>query len=311
MKKKEIIYGCMNMGGSWTTSPLSNEDLLNAEKALFAALESGITRFDHADIYCKGKSEAVFGQILKRHPELRSKIHIQSKAGIQLHQGLRESNTYNFSRAYINETVDEIVNRLNIEYLDMFLFHRPDPLTSPEEFAEISENLILTGKVKSIGVSNMPPSLIHLFNSCSKHQIVANQIRFSLNRSEYLNEMTDYGKVSTFDSGLFAASFTDKFEVQAWGPLDNGLFLKSENSSDLPLNVSQTNRLLKELSEKYNTNHSAILLAWIFKLPYNLVPIIGTTKPERIKDCTDSLNIDLSREDWYNLWISARCEKLQ
>jgi predicted oxidoreductase len=311
MKQRSLLYGCMGIGGSWDTSPISTEDLLNAEKTVFAAIESGITRFDHADIYTLGKSEEVFGRVLEMHPGMRETIQIQSKASIEYHKGVNQSNTYNFSKAYIISKIEEILKRLGTDYLDMFLFHRPDPLISASEFAEITESLIASGKVKAIGVSNMAPSGIRLFNTFCTNKIMANQIQFSLNHTLLLNEITEYNNFTVVDSGLFADAAIDRYEIQAWGPLDKGLFTDIENKSDLPEYVLETNKLIRELSEKYKSNPSAILLAWIYSLPYDITPVIGTTNPKRIKDCTESLSIELDRDDWYNLWISARNQKLQ
>lgn len=301
----------MGLGGTWNNSPLSKADVLNAERAVFTAFESGITRFDHADIYCLGKSEEVFGKILKMHPDFRTEIQVQSKAGIEYHKGINASNTYNFSKTYILQSTDEILKRLQIEYLDMFLFHRPDPLIYPEELADTIDFLINSGKVKSIGVSNMSPSMLHFINQCSRYSIMANQIQFSLNHSGLLNEIVEFNAESIQESGLFAQSHLEQFEIQAWSPLNKGIYSEAQHNNDLPEYYNEPVKLMSELAEKYKTNISAIQLAWILKLPFNITPIIGTTKPDRIKDCTESLTINLDRDDWYNLWILARNQKLK
>ncbi len=301
----------MNLGGTWNNNPISNEDLKMAERAVFAAIESGINRFDHADIYCRGKSEEVFGKILKNNSQLRSKIKLQSKAGIELHKATKGSNRYNFSKDYIIGCIENSLRKLNTEYLDCFLFHRPDPLFTLEELVNTMDILYRSGKIHSFGVSNMSPSMVKFINSNGKYLISANQIQFSLNHCGLLNEMIEYNNDSYSDSSIFINSHILSYEIQAWSPLDKGLYMTLDPAHDQDSKIYNTTLMINELSEKYDSNPSAILLAWIFKLPYPITPVIGTTKPERIKDCTDALRVDLSQEDWYNLWISARGKKLK
>jgi len=145
----------MGLGGDWNTNPLTNDDIRIAGKAVEAALESGITIFDHADIYTMGKAEVVFGKLLYKNPSLRANIVLQSKAGICHHKGADKSNYYDLSKEYLLQQVDAILQRLQTDYLDIFLLHRPDPLLNPEEIGDAFATLKKAGKVKSFGVSNM------------------------------------------------------------------------------------------------------------------------------------------------------------
>ena len=149
-----LVFGCMSLGGGWNVNPLSQEDIRQAHQVIDAALEAGITLFDHADIYTHGKAEQAFGEVLKQRPELKQHISLQSKCGIRF-ASTNEPQRYDFSRQWITNSVDGILKRLQIEQLDVLLLHRPDPLMQVEEVAETFNQLQQSGKVKHFGVSNM------------------------------------------------------------------------------------------------------------------------------------------------------------
>ncbi|MDH5368156.1 MAG: aldo/keto reductase [Cyclobacteriaceae bacterium] len=309
-KNTDLIYGCMGLGGEWNDSPIRKEDITHAEKALSTAIDSGITSFDHADIYTDGKAETVFGMFLKNNPGIREKIKIQSKAGILLRADTSGSSIFNNSKDYITQQVEIIMKRLQVDYLDSLLIHRPDPLTTNEELAETLTYLIDQGYTKKVGVSNMEMSKINALQKHLSTPIFANQIQFGLGHSHLVsntvlfntNRITDHSL-----SGLYEYAQNKDFEIQAWGAFDRGLYLNNESTDE---SVIKTNRLLVELAKKYDTAPITIQLAWLQYIPITLRPIIGTTNPERIRQCADSSTIELSREDWYSLWISALGEKL-
>jgi len=307
-KSRHIIYGCMGLGGAWDQQPISDMHISMARKAIHAALESGITVFDHADIYTLGKAEKVFGIILKENPGLRDLIKIQSKAGISL--GAADGyNTYNSSKEYLIARIRQSLKNLNTEYLDLFLIHRPDPLMDPEEVAETFDFLKQEGLVRRFGVSNMSSAQIQMLQHFCDMPISANQIQFSLKHSAMIDEGISFNiNDSKYNqvANLLSYSKLHNIELQAWGALDNGYYLSANgnNAGD------QVKSLLKKLSQKYNTNPAAILLAWILKLPYSIRPIIGSTNPERITLATHAVEINLSREDWYLIFITVRGKKL-
>jgi len=123
-QRKSLIFGCMGLGGSWDAAPITKKDQIKAFDVINTALESDINFFDHADIYTFGKAEIVFGMFLKEHNNLRESIKIQSKAGIQLHEGALKSNRYNSSKNYVINQVEGILKRLQIDYLDIFLDYK-------------------------------------------------------------------------------------------------------------------------------------------------------------------------------------------
>lgn len=309
MYDRKLIYGCMGLGGSWDSSPLSTKDQKKADSIIEMALSAGITHFDHADIYTFGKAEQAFGNFLRNNSSIREKLFIQSKTGIVLHAGPLQSSTYNLSRNYINSQVDKILNRLSTDYLDALLLHRPDPLTSMEELAETLRILKESGKVKSFGVSNMSTSQIQLLQSYLNEPLTTNQIELSLSHSNLLDlEVWVNREESPKEAGLgdlLAYSQKHNLSLQAYSPLAQGRYSKISSFED-----NETVNLIEELAEKYKTTSTGILLAWLWKIPANIHPVIGTTNLNRIQESVDAMKVDLTREDWYALWIIAKGVKL-
>ena len=312
MVKKELIYGCMGLGGSWDNSPPNADDFRLAEKAVEAALEAGITYFDHADIYTLGNAETVFGELLKNNSSLRTKIILQSKAGICLHEGVLNSSIYDSSGTYLTQQVEAILKRLHTDYLDVFMLHRPDALMNPKEVGATFNALKKAGKVKRFGVSNMSVSQIQAIQKYCDEPLVANQIQLSLGHSLVLDSGVLVNTKNEIDfngvEGLLEYGQANKLSIQAYGSLDGGRF--TGNVSLITDDDKNTITLINELAEKYNTTSASISLAWLFKIPGTIQPIIGSTNSKRIAACKDATTIDLSRLDWYNLWITARGEKL-
>jgi predicted oxidoreductase len=312
MVKKELIYGCMGLGGSWDVKPLSADDFKLAEHAMEAAFEAGITYFDHADIYTLGKAETVFGELLKNNSSLRAKITLQSKAGICLHDGVLNSSIYDASGAYLTKQVEAILKRLHTDYLDVFMLHRPDALMNPEEVGATFNALKKAGKVRRFGVSNMSVSQLQAIQKYCDEPLVANQIQLSLGHSLVLDSGVLVNVKNDINlngvEGLIEYGQANKLSIQAYGSLDGGRF--TGNVSLTTAADQSTINLINELAEKYNTSSASISLAWLFKIPGTVQPIIGSTNPKRILACKDAVTLDLSRLDWYNLWITARGEKL-
>src|SRR5688500_17288930 len=160
-----IILGLMRI------SKLGNADI----RALFdAAVESGITFFDHADVYGSDhRCEARFAEALELSPEDRSRIMIQSKAGIR-------DGFFDFSRDHILEAVEGSLRALRTDYLDVLLLHRPDTLVEPDEVADAFEKLHASGKVRQFGVSNQTPGQIELLKSSVRQSLLFNQVQLSI-----------------------------------------------------------------------------------------------------------------------------------
>ncbi|MEM9935332.1 MAG: aldo/keto reductase [Bacteroidota bacterium] len=300
-----IAYGCMGLGGSWDNSPISAEDIKLAEGAIEACLEAEINFFDHADIYTFGKAEEVFGRILHGRPDLREKIYLQSKGAIRLDQN---PPYYDFSKEWLLTTLDNTLSRLQVDYLDVWLLHRPDPLMDLEEMADIFSTIKEAGKVKHFGISNMNRHQIAYLQQALDTPFIVNQIELSLSRLDWLLEgvMFDHpeGEAVNFTSGTLEYCREHHIQIQSWGSMANGIFsgkpLQQESHA-----VQETTKLVAELAEKYETTLEGIVLAFIMRHPAKIQPVIGTTNPKRINNCMAATSVTLSRQDWYRLLISS------
>ena len=309
LEVSKIAYGCMGLGKTWDNSPLTESIKSNAINSVSTAIENGINFFDHADIYARGKSELVFGEVLKELKGMRDKMIIQSKCGIRF-KGVPNSDSpgrYDFSYEHIINSVDGSLSRLGIEQLDILLLHRPDPLMEPEEVAKAFDEIQQKGKVRYFGVSNFNPGQLALLQNSIDMPIVVNQIEISLLHNHVIND----GILANQTSGQYAASTgildycrLNNILVQAWSPVALGKIFNPPLDADE--NVVALAKQIYDYAEEKGTSKEAIALAWLMKHPVGMQPIIGTTNPERILNSCKADEITLSREEWYNLFTIAR-----
>lgn len=290
LEASELSLGC------WRTASLEASDMT---ALLNTAYECGIDFYDTANIYGGGISEILLGKAVKEL-NLRNKIKIQTKCAI--HDGL-----YDFSKEHILKSVDESLERLDTDYIDVLLLHRPDTLMEPEEVAEAFDTLYNAGKVRLFGVSNQNPMQISLLQKYTSHKIIANQLQFSLANSSMIdcgiNVNMEYDPALMRDGGILEYCRLNDITIQAWSPLQYGVFEGTflENYEKFP----ELNKKLDEYSEKYCISKAAVAFAWILRHPAKIQPITGTTSCERIKEISKACDIKLSREEWYDLYKSA------
>lgn len=306
MAQDRLIYGCMGLGGSWGPEPYDTGDIKQAQTVVEAALEGGITAFDHADIYRRGKSEAVFGEVLARADGLRQRITLQTKCGIRLADGA-EPGRYDLRGRSIVQRVEESLERLRTDHVDTLLLHRPDPLAVPEDIAEALGSLHRQGLVRQFGVSNMSAAQIARLQAPLELPLMVDQLEMSLHRRDWLETEvlvnTPEAARLGFPAGTLEYCEANSVQVQAWGPLARGRF------SDRPVTPADeaTARLVRDLAERKGTTAETVVLWWLRRHPAGIVPVIGTSNPDRIRACHDATSEPrLSHEEWYDLWITAR-----
>lgn len=271
-----------------------------AAKAIDTAYDSGINFIDSADIYGGGDSEKIFGQALKQTSVKRDDLFIQSKGGIV--PGKR----YDFSKKHILEAVDGSLERLGVDYLDSFLLHRPDPLMDPAEVAEAFDELQKNGKVRHFGVSNFNPQQYLLLQESIDQRLLINQLQFSIMHTGMVDEgihtnMTDARSIN-HDGGVLEFSRRMGVTIQAWSPFQYGSFAGTFINND---KFPELNKKLQELADKYGASKNAIAAAWILRHPANIQVIIGTMNPEHIADSAKGGDIDLTKQEWYDIYFAA------
>ena len=286
----EIGMGCMRI------VELENADAVKSW--VDTALENGINFFDHADIYGKGRCEELFGKVLT--PSLREKIILQSKCSI------RPGIAFDFSKEHILNSVDGILKRLNTEYLDVLLLHRPDALMEPEEVADAFRILKENGKVRHFGVSNQTPMQMELLSKYCDEPLLINQLQLSIAHCPMINSGINANMYNDSginrDGGVLEYCRLKDITIQAWSPFQygmfEGVFLGNEKFEEL-------NKVIDNLAEKYNVTNSAIAVAWILRHPAGIQTIVGTTNKDRIAQISKASEIRLTREEWYALYMAA------
>lgn len=285
-----ITHGC------WRMDKVSIPD---AAKVLDTAITNGINFFDHADIYGEGKSEEVFASAFNELNYNREDIHIQSKCGIR-------KGYFDFSKEHIINAVDGSLKRLQTDYLDVLLLHRPDALVEPEEVAEAFTKLEKEGKVRHFGVSNQNVYQIQLLQKYVEQKLLVNQLQFGIMHTGMIdagfnvNMKTDASL--DHDGSILDYSRLNDLTIQAWSPYQyghyEGVFLDNE---DYP----EVNKVINQIAEKYGVTNNTIATAWIMRHPANMQTIVGTMNTTRIAEIAKASDIILSREEWYDIYIAA------
>lgn len=286
-----VVVGCMRLAGK-------NCDEM--QRFIHAAQDLGATYFDHADIYGGGQSEMIFGQAMAADPSIRREdLFLQSKCGIR-------KGFFDFSKEYILSSVDGILQRLQTDYLDCLLLHRPDALVEPEEVAAAFDQLHKSGKVRYFGVSNHSPMQMELLKTCVQQPLIINQLQFSIPVSNMVAaglevNMTTAGSFNR-DGSVLDYSRLNKITIQAWSPFQmenwQGCFIDSEKFPEL-------NREMAALAEKYGVTKTTIATAWILRHPANMQVVSGTASEKRLQEIIDAEKVRLTREEWYRLYLAA------
>lgn len=313
-----IAYGCMPLGGSWDAGSISSQTQKEAVTSIRAALDQGINFFDHADIYCRGKSETVFSGIWQEMPGLREKILLQSKCGIRFGGDPLESSPqrFDFSYEHIIASVDGSLKRLKTGYLDVLLLHRPDPLVEPEEVARAFDDLHQAGKVRWFGVSNHTAAELDLLRHFVRQPIIANQVEFNLIHTHMLDSGIVFNQNNpklARNEGTIEYCRLHNISLQAWSPMARGRLSGSSGADPSEKTaefITHTAGVVAEMARQKGVSPEAILAAWVLRHPAKIQVILGTTRPQRIAAACQADGIELTREEWYRLFTAGRGENL-
>jgi predicted oxidoreductase len=304
----QIGYGAMSIGGSWDDTPLTDSIRKSAMQTLRTTLDAGINFYDHADIYCNGKSEEAFAELWKDTPHLRQQIYLQTKCGIRFGPPHR----FDFSYEHIIASVEGSLKRLQTDYLDVLLLHRPDPLVEPEEVARAFDELKNSGKVRWFGVSNHAAAQMELLRKYLNQPIVANQVEFNLIHIHMLDEGILFNQNNSRlarNEGVIEYCRLHNITLQAWAPLATGRLTGKPRPND-GAHIQKTADLVARMASEKGVRPEAILIAWILRHPARIQPLPGTTNPERILAACEAVKVNLTREEWYGLFSAGRGEAL-
>ena len=285
IESSRLAYGCMRIVGDGGA-----DDKEKGKRAVLAAIEAGYTLFDHADIYGSGACESLFGEVLRESPGLRDTLIIASKCGIRFagSPGPDDPARYDFSAAYIEQSVEGSLQRLGIEQLDLLMLHRPDYLMHAHEVAAAFDRLHSSGKVAHFGVSNFSRSQVKLLDGEVSEPLVANQVEINIHNT------------STLVDGTLDQCQRMQITPMAWCPVAGVAYPAWGNT----FTDEDEARIRTEIDRQcaiYNVEDWVIALAWLLKHPAKILPIVGSTTPARIATAKKALDVDYTREDWYRL----------
>ena len=283
MSLSRIISGTMNWG-SWGANYSSTE----ISELIKCAYENGINTFDHADIYGGYTTEEAFGEGFKLSGIDRKEVIFISKCGIMYPcEKLKiDVKHYDYSRNHIIKSVENSLKNLNTNYLDCLLLHRPSPIMDIHEISDTIDYLIDKKMIKSFGVSNFTVSQMSLLEKYIK--VSYNQINFSLTNYEPMFDGTlDYMQINNI-------------KPMAYSPLGN--YFTSNNKTLLDK--------VKKMCLKYSCHEDEVLLSWILRHNSGILPVIGSSKEERIARSSKAEKINIELIDWFELLEASMGKRL-
>jgi predicted oxidoreductase len=274
-----MIYGMWRLGDVDDTSPKA------VQAKIEACLEQGITTMDQADIYGGYLAEEIMGAGLTQ--AIKDQIEVVTKCDILVPAG-RYSDVpgkyYDTGRAHILASVDHSLRLMGIDKIDILLIHRPDPLMDHHETGAALDEVVASGKVRAVGVSNFKLHDWTLLQSAMKSQLVTNQIEMSL------------GAHDAFTNGDLAYLQERSVAPMAWSPLGGGA-LMTENT---PLTA-----VMEEVANANSVDRAAVAVAWLLAHPAKIMPVMGTNNINRIRGFSDAFNVDMPRTTWFKLYEAA------
>ncbi|MCR5077476.1 MAG: aldo/keto reductase [Prevotella sp.] len=302
----EVVLGLMRIPDKTTEEVVS---------LLETALDEGINMIDLADIYGDGQCETNVGRAFAARPDLRERLFVQSKCGINKHGTSFDGKPFtffDFSREHIIQSVDGILSRLQTDHIDSLLLHRPDVLMEPGEVAEAFTQLHRQGKVLSFGVSNENPSQMELLSSALPFPIVTNQLQLSCAFTPMIDaglnvNMQNQASI-VHESGVLDYCRLKGIAVQAWSVMQHGYFEGIFLGSGKYPRLNETLQAIaarKGGETGLPVTPMALALAWILRLPHPMQAVIGTTRNSRVREAAVASAISLSREEWYEIYESA------
>jgi len=298
-----LAYGCWRIADP----TVSGADKLDGEavgrRAVITAYEAGYTLFDGADIYGGGRCEEIMGRTLREVSGMRAQILIASKCGVRPAGSPNPDSPgrYDFSAEHIVWSCEQSLQRLGVETIDLYMLHRPDYLGDPHEIAGAFAQLHDAGKVRFFGVSNFRPSLVSALQAACPFPLLVNQVEISL------------AQRAVFDDGTLDQCMERTITPMAWSPLGAGLLgdgAKRLLPGQRGYKTTEVVAVLDEIAQARGVSRSVIAYAWLLKHPARIVPIVGSTDPQRIREAVRATESELTRAEWYRLLLAARGEPL-
>lgn len=281
LELSRIVYGMWRLAEDDDTSPE------HVTRKIETCLDQGITTFDQADIYGGYTAEGVMGQAMRANPGLRKRMEIVTKCDIVAPAGRHAAapvKHYDTSRQHIEASVEASLKEMAIDHIDLLLIHRPDPFMDHQETGAALDDLVKSGKVGSVGVSNFRPWDWKLLQSGMETKMVTNQIEISL------------AEIAPFTNGDIAFHQRKGQPLMAWSPLGGGALMTGSG---------EVANVMDEIAGDAGVDRAAVAVAFLLAHPARIIPVMGTNNIDRIAAISDALKVKLGRTDWFRLYEAA------
>lgn len=280
-----IVHGIWRLS-EWN---MSKQEIIGLVEHCLAL---GIDTFDHADIYGNYTCEGLFGDALASEPSLNHQLKIITKCGIKLLSDKKPEHYikhYDTSYEHIVASAENSLRFLKRDNIDVLLIHRPDPYMNAEETARAFSDLKQSGKVKEFGVSNFMPTQFSMLESYLDFPLVTNQVE--------LSAVT----LDNFENGVIDQCLEKRISPMAWSPLGGGSIFSAQTHRVLTIK-----NVLHRVADQHNTSIDQIMYSWLLSHPSKIIPIVGSGKAERITKAAQAIEIELSRQQWFEIWVASQ-----
>ncbi|MBE6579843.1 MAG: aldo/keto reductase family oxidoreductase [Ruminococcaceae bacterium] len=289
MQVPTVAVGCMR---------IAEMESRQLEAFIATAMENGANFFDHADVYGGGVCETVFGKAMTGYD--REKLLIQTKCGIVA------GKMYDFSYDYIVSSVEGSLKRLNTDYVDVLVLHRPDALMEPEEVARAFAHLKESGKVRYFGVSNHNSYQLELLQKYLDMPICTNQLQFGIMHAPMVQSGINVNlyndSATNRDGGVLDYCRLKDITIQPWSPMQYGFFEGCFVDNE---KFPKLNAVMEEIASAYGISKTALAISWILRHPAKMQPVTGTTNLQRLRDSLQATEVSITREEWYRIYKAA------
>ena len=286
LSMSRIVYGMWRLAEDSDTSPA------RVQAKIESCLAQGITTMDQADIYGGYMAEEVLGNALKG-TGLREQIEIVTKCDIVAPAGRHAAarvKYYDTSRAHITASVDTSLQLMGIDYIDVLLIHRPDPMMDHHETGAALDDLVASGKIRAVGVSNFRSWDMDLLQSAMKTPIVTNQIEISVLHH------------APFTNGDMACLQQRGIAPMAWSPLAGGALFSPENQA--------LHAEINNVAARLGSDVTSVAIAWLMAHPARIMPVMGTNNLQRIAGFGKAAEVTVDRQTWYEIYTAALGEEV-
>jgi aryl-alcohol dehydrogenase-like predicted oxidoreductase len=290
-----LSFGAMTFGSDPSVSAIYKVDQGNARAMVERALEADINFFDTADMYARGQSEVMLGEVLG---ERRQDVVIATKVGFRAGEPITHAG---LTRRHILASCDQSLKRLNTDYIDLYIVHKEDQFTPLEETLEALNDLVRMGKVRYLGFSNWSAwkaaTALQMQKARGWAQFSSGQMYYSMVGRDVEHEIVPFmryaGLGMTVWSPLAGGFLSGKYTRENLKDSENRLagfdFLPFDKEAGFKV-VEK----MREVAERHEASAAQIAIAWLLAKPVVSSVIVGASKPHQLEDNLKAVDVKLS-----------------